>query len=154
MSFLLKRLSKMVALMIALASSNANAMSCVIENIPQFIFGHYDPKSPVALDVQASFAIQCTPAFRGEILNLQISFAGIGAGQLKMRNASTGDMLNFGMYKDAARVQPIDAQSVLTFNTPLLTTTTMSLPIFGRVPARQNVAVGNYQLPVTVIVNF
>lgn len=87
-------------------------------------------------------------------MNLRISFAGIVGGQLSMRNAATGDLLRFNMYKDPARAQPIDAQSVLVFSMPLLTTTTLSLPIFGRVPARQNVAVGHYQLPVTVIVNF
>ena len=143
-----------VALIMVLISDTACAMSCVVESSPQFNFGKYEPLSTTPLDVQASFLVQCTPAFRCEPLNLQVSFAGVVAGQLKMRNTLTGDTLNFGIYRDPSRIQAIDAQSVVTFSSPLLTTTTIALPVYGRVPARQNIAVGNYQLGVTVILKF
>ena len=143
-----------IAVLILLYAADAGAMSCVVESAPQFVFGRYDPQSALPLDVQTSFSVQCTPAFRGEALNLQISFAGIGAGQLKMRNAANGELLSFSMYRDPARSQPIDAQSVLSFSTRLLTTTTLSLPVYGRVLPRQNAAVGTYQLGVAVILNF
>lgn len=148
------KLSLMLAVVIAQMSANACAMSCVVESAPQFNFGQYDPLSATPLDVHTTFLVQCTPAFRGELLNLQVSFAGITAGQLNMRNAATGDILNFGIYRDPSRIQALDAQSVVTFISPLLATTTIALPVYGRVPARQPIAVGNYQLNVTVILRF
>lgn len=149
-----KRAARYLLWMAVAAASDAMAMSCVIESAPQFVFGKYEPQSTVPLDVQTSFAIQCTPAYPGELLNLKISFAGISTSGLQMRNAATGELLNFAMYKDMAHSQPIDAQSVLSFATPLITTTTLALPVFGRIPARQNISVGNYQLGIAVILNF
>ncbi len=148
------RMIKTLALIALGAAADAGAMSCVVESAPQFVFGQYDPQSAIALDIQTSFAVQCTPAFRGEQLNLQIGFSGLAAGQLSMRNPASGEVLSFAMYRDPARAQPIDAQSVLSFHTPLLTTTTLSLPVYGRIPARQNVSVGHYQLGVTVLLSF
>lgn len=151
------RAARMIAL-VMLASlwlpEDAEAMSCAIESTPLFAFGQYDPQSHYPHDIQTSFAIQCTPAFRGERLNLSISFSGLASGELKIRNPANGDLVRFSMYKDPARSQPLDAQSILSFSTLLLTTTTLSLPVYGRIPARQNVSVGNYQLNVGVILNF
>lgn len=136
-----------------LAGAPLHAMNCHVVSSPQFSFGHYDPLSPIALDVQASLLVQCTPAVPGEVLSLQISLAGASP-SLQMQNLQTGERLNFSIYADPARMRPIDSQQILVLRLPLVRSTVLSLPVYGRLPARQGVSVGNYRLPLSVILNY
>lgn len=132
----------------------AKAMFCIGEGAPQFVFGHYDPQQHEPHDVQTVFSIHCTPAYRGEALNLMIRLTNLGNGPLRMRNLDTGEWLQFSVYKDPARSQPIDALNGLSLNFPLMMPTTLSIPVYGRIPARQNVSVGRYHLPVGVTLSY
>jgi spore coat protein U-like protein len=141
------------ALMLGL-SKPVTAMFCYGESVPQFVFGQYDPHHHEPHDVQTVFSIHCTPAYRGEALNLMIRLTNAGNGPLRMRNLDTGESLQFSVYKDPARLQPIDAMNGLSLNFPLMAPTTLSIPVYGRIPARQNVSVGSYHLPVSVTLSF
>ncbi len=134
-------------------AGQAQGMNCQIVSSPQFTFGHYDPLSPMALDVQASFLVQCTPAFPGEVLNLQVRLAGTPQ-PLQMQNLQTGEWLKFSIYADPARTRLIDNQQTLVLRFPLVTSTLLSLPVYGRVPARQPVSVGSYQMNISVILTY
>lgn len=132
---------------------NVQAMNCSIVSSPQFSFGHYDPLSPVALDVQASLLVQCTPAFPGQVLNLQASIAGITQ-PMQMQGIQTSEWLRFSLYADPARTRPIDGQQLLLVRFPLVTTMLLSLPVYGRIPARQPVSVGNYRMDFSVVLDY
>jgi spore coat protein U-like protein len=71
-----------------------------------------------------------------------------------MRNLDTGEWLQFSVYKDPARSQPIDALNGLSLNFPLMAPTTLSIPVYGRIPARQDVAVGSYHWPVSITLSY
>jgi spore coat protein U-like protein len=143
----------MTVLMIGLCLP-AEAMFCMGEGAPQFVFGHYDPHDHEPHDVQTVFSIYCIPAYRGEALNLMIRLTNVGNGPLRMRNLDTGEWLQFSVYKDPARSQPIDALNGLSLNFPLMAPTTLSIPVYGRIPARQDVSVGSYHLPVSITLSY
>lgn len=132
----------------------ATAMMCMGESALQFTFGEYDPQLHEPHDVQAVFSIYCIPAYRGEALNLMIRLNNLGHDPLRLRNLTTGESLQFAVYKDSARSQPIDALNGLSLNFPLMVPTTLSIPVYGRIPARQNVSVGSYHLPVSVTLSY
>lgn len=147
------RWMKVLAVLMLLASAELRAMGCAVANAPQFNFGAYDPLSPLPLDVQTSLVVQCTPAFPGETLRMQVSFAGINA-PMQMLNPQSGDLMRFGLYSDPARSLPIDSQQVISFSASLWTATTLAFPVYGRVPAGQPISVGNYQMNISVILNY
>jgi spore coat protein U-like protein len=135
-------------------SAPATAMFCYGESVPQFVFGQYDPHHHEPHDVQTVFSIRCTPAYRGEALNLMIRLTNASNGPLRMRNLDTGEWLQFSVYKDPARSQPIDALNGLSLNFPLMAPTTLSIPVYGRIPAGQDVSVGSYHLPVSITLSY
>jgi spore coat protein U-like protein len=135
-------------------SAPATAMLCYGESVPQFVFGQYDPHHDEPHDVQTVFSIRCTPAYRGEALNLMIRLTNASNGPLRMRNLDTGEWLQFSVYKDPARSQPIDALNGLSLNFPLMAPTTLSIPVYGRIPARQDVSVGSYHWPVSITLSY
>ena len=135
-------------------SAPATAMFCYGESVPQFVFGQYDPHHHEPHDVQTVFSIRCTPAYRGEALNLMIRLTNASNGPLRMRNLDTGEWLQFSVYKDPARSQPIDALNGLSLNFPLMAPTTLSIPVYGRIPPRQDVSVGSYHWPVSITLSY
>ena len=135
-------------------SAPATAMLCYGESVPQFVFGQYDPHHDEPHDVQTVFSIRCTPAYRGEALNLMIRLTNASNGPLRMRNLDTGEWLQFSVYKDPARSQPIDALNGLSLNFPLMAPTTLSIPVYGRIPPRQDVSVGSYHWPVSITLSY
>lgn len=132
----------------------ALGMSCMTVVAPRLVFGEYDPKRPQAHDVQGSLSIQCTPMAPGEVLDLKASLAGVSGQALYARNALTGERLLVGLYRDPARVLPADAQALFAFRAPLAVTTTIVMPLYGRIPAGQDVAVGSYQADLTILLEF
>ena len=147
-------MSMLIAGFLAMVALPASAMRCIGESAPLFVFGAYDPQTLEHHDVQTIFNIHCAPDFRGEPLNLMIRLNGVGSGPLQMRNRDTGERLQFAAYRDPARSQPIDGLSSINFNFPLMAPTIISIPVYGRIPARQNVAVGSYYLPVSVVMTY
>lgn len=133
---------------------NARAMLCFSESAPSFTFGAYEPQNFEHHDVQTIFTVYCVPAYRGESLNVAIRLNSSSTNPLQMQNQTTGERLQFAMYSDPARSQPIDAVNSINLNFTLMAPTVLSIPVYGRIPAGQNVAVGNYHLPLSVIITY
>lgn len=134
--------------------SDAQAMTCRLAGTPQLVFGQYDPQSGGTLDVQTTLAIDCTPAFTGEELSLRVSLAGAPSATLEMQHQATGEPLAFGLYLDPARSRPLDWQSLFSLQATLAAPMTLTFPLFGRIPAAQNVAVGDYRLSLTLLLEY
>lgn len=146
-----------ISLLVGMATMKplpVNAMSCFGEDEPVFVFGAYDPQLHEHHDVQTIFHIYCMPAYRGEQLNLNIRLNGITTDALRMRNLETGEWLRFAVYKDPAHSQPIDSLNSISLSMPLLVPTTLAVPVYGRIPARQDVSVGSYLLPLSVSMTY
>ncbi|MBM3365911.1 MAG: spore coat protein U domain-containing protein [Betaproteobacteria bacterium] len=150
----IKYLQIIVLGLMSLVSVPSKAMMCMGESAPILVFGAYDPHTREHHDIQTVFQIHCIPAYRGEALNLRVHLSGIDPGLLKMRHVETGESLNFSVYRDPARSQPIDALNDIQMSMPLIVPMTLSIPVYGRIPARQNVSVGSYYLPVSVVLTY
>jgi spore coat protein U-like protein len=151
---LIKQLQIIIMGCFMLAMVPSAAMVCMGESEPLLVFGAYDPNTREHYDIQTVFHIHCMPAYRGEALNLRVRLNGIDPGPLKMRHSETGEWLNFSVYRDPARSQPIDALNDIQMSLPLVVPMTLSIPVYGRIPARQNVSVGSYHLPVSVVLTY
>ncbi len=132
----------------------AHGMNCTSEAASRLIFGQYDPRSSVPLDVQGNLSIQCTPSNPGEVLDLTTTLAGAADWQFYLRNLETGERLRIGLYKDSARVKSIDSLSLFSVRIPLATAITFTIPLYGRIPALQNVSIGSYQADFSVLINY
>ncbi len=143
-----------VAAFCGLPGAPAMGMSCVTVVAPRLVFGEYDPKWPHPHDIQGSLSIQCTPLAPGEVLDLKASLVGASGPALYARNPLTGDQLRIGLYRDTARAQPVDAQQLFALRAPLAVTTTFVVPLYGRISAKQDVAVGSYQADLILLLEF
>lgn len=138
----------------SLWQSNAQAMSCRLVGTPQLVFGQYDPQSGGTLDVQTTVAIECTPAFAGEAVDLILSLVAPPSAALAMQHEASGEPLAFGLYYDPARSRPVNWQNLFSMEATLTGPMTLTFPLYGRIPAAQNVTVGDYRLPLTVLLNY
>ncbi len=135
-------------------SLSAQGMDCVPESAFRLTFGQYDPRSPDPLDVQGSMSIQCTPNSPGEILDLAATLVGATEWQFYLYNLQTGEKLRIGLYRDSARAKAIDTQNLFGVRVPLARPITFNVPLYGRIPALQNVSVGNYQADFALLINY
>lgn len=144
-----------LAALLVMPSVCAQAMSCTPLSGSRFNFGTYDPLSVKPHDMQATYVIQCTPDYAGELLKLAVTLVpGEGeAGQWRMQGSS-GMPVRFGLYRDPARQVPLDASARFEFSGQLSATQEFQVTIYGRLPARQNVAAGSYQATLTLLLEY
>ncbi len=147
-------LALMAALPCCIVGAPAAGMSCTTVVAPRLVFGEYDPKQPQPHDIQGSLSIQCTPMAPGEVLDLKVRVVGAAGQVLHAQDLLTGERLRFGLYRDPARAQPVDAHELFAFRVPLVVTTTIVVPLYGRIPAGQDVAVGSYRADLSLLLEF
>ncbi len=135
-------------------SMPVHGMTCAAESASRLVFGQYDPRAPVPLDVQGSLSVHCTPNTPGEVLNLAVRLAGGGNEQAYLRNVQSGERLFIALYRDSARAIGLDPRNLFEMRVPLAAPITFTLPLYGRIPAYQNVSVGNYQAAFTVLIDY
>jgi spore coat protein U-like protein len=134
-------------------SAPAIAGTCTISTVP-VIFGNYTPSNATALDGVGSVITICNN-IGGQVANpVFVGIDGGGSSNINARRMTSGaNTLNYQLYKDATRITvwgDTGAQRV-NYNGRNRTATT---PIYGRVPALQNVAAGIYSDTLTVTVTF
>lgn len=136
----------------------ARAMYCTPLGSGGLVIGSYQPLQATAIDAQTSFAIECFPASPGEPLRLTVRLLNVGSGVLQLPNLQAGSPgagpLRVQLYRDAARTLPLDEQATISFSDSPVIPTRYSVSLYARVPPRQDVGVGQYQLPLTVIIEY
>ena len=111
-------------------------------------FGAYDPTSPATVRVAASIAYGCSASTYAVIL-----FDGGSANDVTRRTMTSGpEKLAYNVFKDA------NASSIWgdTWGTGLILvlSTSGSVPVYGSLPPRQDVAPGLYGDTLTVTILF
>ncbi len=122
-------------------------------------FGAYDPTSPSADDVTGTVTLNCTGllALSGTI---DIAFSpGISGTALARQLRKGSNQLNYNLYTDNARTivwgDGTGGTSKVTSTVPLgLLSFSTSVPVYGRIPARQWVAAGAYTDSVIVTITY
>ncbi len=137
-------------------AANGYAFNCGVTTTP-VSFVNYDVFSPSPADSTGMVLVNCSsPDQHPLTVTISINSGGSGMFNPRQMRAATGtDRLNYYLFTDAARTAiwgdgtggTSTVSNMVTRNTPWTAT------IFGMVPPRQNVRVGNYSdtLLVTVI---
>ncbi len=131
-----------------------SAMSCQLLAASRFNFGAYDPLSPLPLDVQATYALQCMPDHPQEKLALKITVLPAGSNSAQLQGDSADQSVRFGMYSDPERSIPMDARPLIELSDRISTLREYPITIYGRLPARQNIAAGVYRASVQLLIEY
>lgn len=126
------------------ASSAASAVTCDVA--PQAVgFGNYDTLGATALDGVGSILVSCDAE-----TSFTVSIDG-GNGTVEDRRMTSGAaQLGYNLYRDSTRlmVWGEGSSGVSSLGT------TMDLPVYGAIPALQNVPAGLYADSVMVTVTY
>jgi spore coat protein U-like protein len=141
------------ATMWMLSTSDAAAQSCTI-SATSVSFGSYNVFNTSALDSSGSITYNCD----NKANNISIS---LGKGSSSTFSPRTlrkgGEALSYNLYTDASRTtiwgDGTSGTSLYTRSNPP-NNTNVSLPIYGRVGAAQDVSAGTYSDTVLAIINF
>ncbi|WP_181952578.1 Csu type fimbrial protein [Vulcaniibacterium gelatinicum] len=136
------------------------ANSCRITATPDLAFGAYDPADAnfsTALDAASSISVRCTKGTNAAVALGQGGNPASGSTcAAPLRQMAAGaERLRYDLYQDSGRTQVwgCDASNDRDFtSTSSVTATTLNT--YGRIPAGQDVAAGNYTDTVTVTVTF
>ena len=132
----------------AILLSVPSAWAACTVSVTGVAFGVYDPFSSTSLDSTGIVAVTCSPA-----APYTVALSPGNAAQIARELRSGANVLAYNLFTDATR------SSVWGDGTGLTATVSGSgsaggHPIYGRIPSRQNVAVGNYSDAITVTITF
>lgn len=131
------------------AGSAATICSLATANIA---FGVYDVFSPTGLDTSSVVIITCSRDGGPQSINVTISIGpGANGGSTASRKMRTpgGDLLDYNLFKNAGmtsvwgQIPGLDAVTQ-TLAVPNKSSAQLSVMIFGRIPAGQDVMKGTY----------
>lgn len=139
-------LRRLAAGVLLLAASAAASAACDV-TAQGVSFGNYDPMSATALDGVGNVHLSCT------LLSTFVTVSiGPGGGTIADRRMIAGaTQLHYNLYSDASRLVVWGEGSESVGATVLLSS---DLPVYGRIPALQNVTAGMYLDSVTVTITY
>lgn len=138
-----------------LMSVNANADRCDVATTP-VSFGTYDVFASFPLDTTGTISVTChTPDKKTIPIAVSINSGLSGSFNPRQMQRSAGaDRMNYYLFLNASRTQiwGDGSSGTFVFQSNIYKDTPMNLPVYGRVPARQNLRAGGYydNLVVTV----
>ncbi len=136
------------------AAGRAEAAGCSASNVSGVAFGTYDVFSASPLDSLGGFTWRCT----GSQHSVRITLTRGGSPTFQPRRlTSAASQLAYNLYLDAARTAVWGDGTEGTqeyFGTSSGSSDTVTVSIYGRVPAGQDAAVGTYTDTITVVLNF
>jgi len=136
-----------------LAASDADAAQCEIATSP-VVFGNYNVFLTAATDSLGSVVYTCN----GGAHAIQILISAGASGAFASRKLfKAGEWLGYNLYRDASRNvvwgDGVGGTSFYT-STDVPNRTEVVVPVFGQVPAGQDVTAGAYADSVSVTINF
>lgn len=128
------------------------ADSCTVE-ADDLVFGAYDPFAGTALDEEGEVRVHCTKGTDYDI--------GLDEGenpdveQRRMSHETEGEeFLDYELYSDPGRESRWGDTSGTDTVSDTGTGSVQAHPVYGRIPAEQNVEAGNYSDTISVTVSF
>jgi spore coat protein U-like protein len=118
-------------------------------------FGNYDPFSGAPLDATCEVNVTCDAGLAFTVKLDQGKTSG-GNFQPRVLGGTAGSgSIRYNLYRDSARQQIWGDGTGNTFVvTGTGTGSNIPFTVYGRIPARQNVRVGSYITPISVIVEW
>lgn len=149
----MRRLAALTAVF-GLVASPARAQ-CLIDGVTGPAFGTYDVFSASALDTMGSVTYKCLVSLAVTI-DLSTGSSGTYAARTLARIGG-GSTLSYNLYADVARqsVWGDGTNGTVHYVIILALLTDVTIPIYGRIPARQGTAAtGNYSDVVVITLNY
>lgn len=151
-------MKKLLAVLALVLSSHSAWAACSISAQPTS-FGNYNPLNITPLDAAGQVTVNCS--FLVSLLTTYtVKLSTGGSGTYSPRRMSSGaNTLNYNLYLDALRLLTWgDGSAGTSFvsNTQLIGIGGFSqaYPVYGRIPAQQNVATGAYNDTITVTLDY
>jgi spore coat protein U-like protein len=144
------------ALAVTVASEARAALSCSFTTIVPVSFGRYDVFDSSPIDAAGSVTYSCSGAQTGDTIVVQLS-RGNSVTWVTRTMLSGGHALDYGLFRDAARtIVWGDGTSGTSQYGPVAAPSSgsVTVPIYGRIPARQNVGAGAYSDTIVATILF
>ncbi len=152
-----RTLSLLAAAVVALAAADARATtSCTFSTVVGVSFGSYDVFDVFPLDSAGGLTFVCQGVGAADTIVIDLGRGNAGT-FLPRQMLGVGTALTYNLYLDAARSAIWgDGTSGSSHYGPVTPTSGIgvTVPIYGRVPARQNVAAGSYADTIVVTIVF
>ncbi len=144
------------AILLLLMSVDVYADRCDVATTP-VSFGPYDVFASYPLDTSGTISVTChTP--QNKTIPIEVSISSGLSGNFvprQMQRAAGADRMNYYLFLNSSRTQiwGDGSSSTFVFRGNIYKDSPLNLPVYGRVPARQNLKAGQYSdnLVVTVI---
>ncbi|MFH0900571.1 MAG: spore coat U domain-containing protein [Pseudomonadota bacterium] len=143
-----------LALAMVVGERDASAGVCFFDSTVTVSFGTYDVFSTTAIEAAGSVTYRCSP-------NTSVAITlntGLNATTFFPRYLANGiDKLSYNLYLDTILTKVWGdgtGGSVLYSNPAQPKWRTITVPVFGRLPAGQDVSAGPYSDTVTITMNF
>lgn len=127
--------------------------SCTI-SVTSVAFGTYNVFTTTAVDSTGTITYQCN----SKATNISISLSDGSSTTYSPRTLRKGsEILQYNLYSDAARTtvwgDGTDGTSVYTIANPS-NNSNVTVTVYGRIPAQQDVSAGSYTDTVSAVINF
>lgn len=149
----MRRLVITAAAVLALTARDADAL-CVIDSVVGLAFGDYDVMSNTPKDISGSVTYRCLISLS---ITIDISAGGGGTfANRRMARMGGGGNLAYNIYADITRtlVWGNGTSGTVRYGPLVGLLTGVTVPIYGRIPAKQDVATGTYTDTVVVTLNY
>lgn len=134
-----------------LAVSATVIASCNVSTSP-LAFGNYNPVTATPLDAATSISVTCTNGTTYDVLMNEGGGSGASVGTRKM--TSSGNLLNYSIYRDSNRSNVWGATIGSNVVSGTGTGAAQPIDVYGRVPAQQAAPAGSYTDTVVVTVSY
>lgn len=149
----------LMAVLTATTIPSQAEVQCLV-NQASLAFAPYDVFNPAPTDGIGTVQLRCmgVSGSGGAMATLAIAMGpGRNGSEQRRQLASAGHALDYGLYSDAAHSRSwASGAEALLLPLPALQvqeTRTLNLPVYGRIPARQNVGAGAYSDSLSITVS-
>ena len=150
----MRRAACAIVVGLVLHARAAAAASCFLDATAPVAFDKYDVFAGADLDFAGSVTLRC-------LLSLSVTIdIGPGYGSYNARSMKhttlVGPTLNYNVYVDAARTKIWGNASSgnFHFGPTLALVASVVIPIYGRIPARQDATAGDYADTLVITLNY
>lgn len=137
------------------STTMAYADTCALDAAPTVAFGGYDVYAAAPTDAAGTITLRCLVSLSVTVDLSAGNSSSYATRQLKPALPATTP-LAYNLYLDAARTQiwGNGTNGTAHLGPALVVLSVWSIPIYGRIPAKQDVAAGSYTDTITVTLNY
>jgi spore coat protein U-like protein len=144
------------AIAVLMCAVRADAASCTVST-SSIAFGTYDVFSAAPTDTTGSVTFNCTGVGQGSISISLSKGSSLTFDPRTMTGPTPADTLSYNLYRDAAHstIWGDNTGTTSWYTTSSVqNNTSVTVTIYGRIPAGQDVRTGSYSDAVTATINY